>query len=170
MNLAKLAAIATFGSPYMFAQEATRRLIISIPDRKIVLVENGKVSKIYEVAVGKPATPSPSGTFRIANRVHHPTWYGPKQVVAPGKDNPLGTRWMGLGYRGYGIHGTNNPKSIGKAASHGCFRMRNQDVEELFQLVAAGDPVEILRQPAAEMSSLFATPEPAEPVAAGGGE
>jgi lipoprotein-anchoring transpeptidase ErfK/SrfK len=64
-------------------------------------------------------------------------------VVAPGKGNPLGTRWMGLTAKGYGIHGTNAPKSIGKAASHGCIRVRASDLEELFDLVSVGIVVEI---------------------------
>ncbi len=61
----------------------------------------------------------------------------------PGKNNPVGTRWMGLSLRGYGIHGTNVQSSIGKAASHGCFRMKKNDVEELFTLVRVGDAVSV---------------------------
>jgi lipoprotein-anchoring transpeptidase ErfK/SrfK len=64
-------------------------------------------------------------------------------VVGPGPGNPVGTRWMGLSAAGYGIHGTNAPGSIGKAASHGCIRMRNRDVEELFELVGVGVTVEL---------------------------
>jgi hypothetical protein len=62
---------------------------------------------------------------------------------------------MGLGYKGYGIHGTNMPNSIGKAASHGCIRMRNHDVEELFELVQVGDPVELLTVVNADLAELF---------------
>ena len=144
MEISKLAALVVLGSTGLMAGDHTRKLVISVPERKIVLFEDGQVKKSYDVAVGKDSTPSPTGEFQIANRVQHPTWYGPKQVVPPGKDNPLGTRWMGLGFRGYGIHGTNAPGSIGKAASHGCIRMRNSDVEELFTLVETGDPVEIV--------------------------
>ena len=125
---------------------ASRKLVISIPNRKIVLIENGKVVRTFPVAVGKASTPTPTGDFRIVTQVSHPTWYGPKQVVPPGPGNPVGTRWMGLGYKGYGIHGTNEPRSVGKASSHGCIRMRNRDVEQLFELVHVGDPVEIVNQ------------------------
>jgi hypothetical protein len=60
---------------------------------------------------------------------------------------------MGLSRRGYGIHGTNAPESIGHAASHGCIRMRTRDAEELFELVRAGDSVEIMRgHPASELA------------------
>jgi lipoprotein-anchoring transpeptidase ErfK/SrfK len=68
-------------------------------------------------------------------------------VVAPGKSNPLGSRWMGLSAKGYGIHGTNVPTSIGKAASHGCIRMRKQDLEELFEMVTVGTIVELVDEP-----------------------
>ena len=154
MNLAQLAAILTLGNTDTLAAEPSRRIIISVPDRKIILVQNGEIKRIYDVAVGKQSTPTPAGTYHIANRVEYPTWYGPSQVVPPGKANPLGTRWMGLGYRGYGIHGTNVPSSIGKAASHGCIRMRNQDVEELFQLVSIGDEIEIRENPPAEITAI----------------
>ncbi|MCC6394364.1 MAG: L,D-transpeptidase [Bryobacterales bacterium] len=122
---------------------ADRRILISIPDRKILLLEDGHVLKVYDIAVGKPSTPSPQGEFRIVNRIVKPAWYSSGKVVPPGPQNPLGTRWLGLSAPGYGIHGTNSPGSIGKAASHGCIRMRNRDVEELFQLVEVGDAVEL---------------------------
>src|SRR5438876_616156 len=83
-------------------EESKRRIIISISDRKLAVVEARRVVKIYPTAVGADATPSPTGVFKIANRIPHPTWYGPNHtVVSPGKDNPLGTRWMGLTRRGY---------------------------------------------------------------------
>ena len=100
--------------------------------------------RVYDVAVGKPSTPSPEGEFRVVTRVAHPTYYHAGKVVGPGKSNPLGTRWLGLSVAGYGIHGTNVPQSIGKHASHGCIRMRNRDVEELFELVPVGLTVELL--------------------------
>src|ERR1700683_1679629 len=78
-------------------QESKRRIIISIADRKLALVEEGRVVRIYPAAVGADATPSPTGVFKIVTRVPNPTWYGPHhQIVPPGKSNPLGTRWIGL--------------------------------------------------------------------------
>ena len=142
----KLLALLAAASAEIFAEDTTRRLIVSIPERKIVLIEDGQVLKTYPIAVGKKSTPSPNGSFRIASRVVKPTWYQPGKAVGPGPANPLGTRWMGLGFKGYGIHGTNMPNSIGHAASHGCIRMRNQDVEELFELVQVGDPVDLVTQ------------------------
>jgi lipoprotein-anchoring transpeptidase ErfK/SrfK len=108
-------------------EESRRRIVISIADRKLAVVEDGRVVRIYPTAVGADATPSPTGVFKIANRVPNPTWYGPhRKIVPPGKANPLGTRWMGLSSKGYGIHGTNNQGSIGHNVSHGCIRMRKQ--------------------------------------------
>lgn len=170
MRLAKIAAILMIGAAEAFAESPARQILISIPDRKLVLIEDGKVKRIFEIAVGKAATPSPTGEFRIASRVVNPTWYGPKgKVVPPGKSNPLGTRWMGLGYKGYGIHGTNAPNSIGKAASHGCIRMRIKDAEELFKLVAVGDQVELLSDRNAQLARIL-EPAPAASVEAGGGQ
>jgi lipoprotein-anchoring transpeptidase ErfK/SrfK len=144
-----------------------RRIVISIPDRKLALIEDGKVVKVYPVAVGAAATPSPSGEFRVRERITNPTYYAPGNVIGPGKSNPLGTRWIGLGQRGYGIHGTNEPRSIGKRASHGCIRMKQADVEELFELVRAGDLVELHAGRGAEFAAIFgdAPSTPAAPTA-----
>jgi hypothetical protein len=135
-----------------------RRLIVNIPARKIVLVQDGKVLKIYPVAVGKASTPSPHGVFHIASHVMNPTYSRDGKVVKPGPSNPVGTRWMSLGYKGYGLHGTNQPQSIGHAASHGCIRMRNHDVEELFELVRVGDEVDLVADPTPEEAALFEQP------------
>ena len=124
-------------------QLAGRLIVVSIPDRKLVLVEDGAVKRVYPVAVGKPSTPSPAGQFTIVRRVSNPTYSHHGRVVAPGPKNPVGSRWMGLSAKGYGIHGTNEQDSIGKAASHGCIRMGKADLEELYTLVQVGDAVEI---------------------------
>jgi lipoprotein-anchoring transpeptidase ErfK/SrfK len=147
-----------------------RRVVVSIPDRKLALIEKGRVVKIYPTAVGAAASPTPSGTYKIAQRVANPTWYGPDKVVGPGKDNPVGTRWLGLTRKGYGIHGTNNPRSIGKRASHGCVRMRNSDVEDLFARVAVGDVVELHGERDAELAEIFDATGAGEAMAGGGGQ
>lgn len=151
--------------------EPQRRIVVSIPDRKLALIENGLVIKVYPTAVGRAASPTPSGTFTIVQRVSNPAWYGPGKVVAPGKDNPLGTRWLGLSRKSYGIHGTNEPRSIGRNASHGCVRMRNRDVEDLFARVAVGDVVELHGERDAELAQIFAEAEASASImSAGGGQ
>ena len=135
----------------------TRRIVVSIPDRKLALLENDRVVTVYPVAVGAPVSPSPVGSFTIVNRVANPTYYKPGKVVGPGAANPIGTRWIGLSEKGYGIHGTDNPRSIGFAKSHGCIRLRNQDVERLFDRVRAGDVVELHAERTDEIARLFET-------------
>ncbi|MGD0735173.1 MAG: L,D-transpeptidase [Terracidiphilus sp.] len=132
-----------------------RVIVVSLEDRKLALVEDGQVKKVYTVAVGKPSTPSPVGTFTIERRVANPTYHHEGKTVPPGPGNPVGTRWMGLSKHGYGIHGTNEPRSIGKAASHGCIRMARVDLEELYPLVAEGDTVELVGQRNEETAQLF---------------
>ena len=140
--------------------EPARQIVVSLPDRKLALIENGQVTKIYPVAVGKESTPSPTGTFTIANRVSSPTYYHKGQVIPQGPENPIGTRWIGLSQKGYGIHGTNSPRSIGKAASHGCIRMAKKDLEELFEIVRPGDVVDIRDERDEQTAQLFGTTEP----------
>ena len=141
---------------------AKRVIVVSLEDRKLALVEDGQVKKVYTVAVGKPSTPSPVGTFTIARRVMNPTYSHDGRIVPPGPGNPVGTRWMGLSIPGYGIHGTNVPSSIGKAASHGCIRMAKKDLEELYPMVEVGDTVELIGQRNEETAQLFgAGPMPA---------
>jgi hypothetical protein len=142
-------------TPDAAQHEVKRVLVVSLEDRKLALVEDGQVKKVYSVAVGKPSTPSPVGTFTIERRVVNPVYHHAGQTVQPGPNNPVGTRWMGLNIRGYGIHGTNAPKSIGKAASHGCIRMAKPDLEELYRLVAVGDTVELVGERNEETAELF---------------
>ena len=137
-------------------QQPARRIIISIPDRKLAVMEAGRVLRVFPTAVGAPKSPSPAGTFKIVERIPDPTWYTKGRIVPPGKSNPLGTRWLGLSAKGYGIHGTNNPASVGHNASHGCIRMRNHDVEQLFEMVSVGDAVELYDQATPETAQIFA--------------
>jgi len=121
----------------------TRLIVISIPDRQLALLEDGELVKVYAIAVGATATPSPAGDFTIINHAVNPTYRHDGKEIGPGKGNPLGNRWMGLSRKGYGIHGTNVQSSVGKAASHGCFRMKKKDVEDLYSRVQVGDQVTI---------------------------
>jgi lipoprotein-anchoring transpeptidase ErfK/SrfK len=134
-----------------------RRIVVSIADRKLALIDQEHIVRIYSIAVGAPRTPSPSGSHTIKNRIPNPTYYSPRKAVGPGKANPLGTRWIGLSLRSYGIHGTNAPRSIGRAASHGCIRMRNRDVEDLFGRVEVGDVVELYEERTDQVGRIFAS-------------
>jgi len=148
------------------ASGAKHSVVVSLPDRRMALLENGSVKNVYPVAVGKTSTPSPVGTFTIVSRLSNPTYSHRGIVVSPGPNSPVGTRWMGLSIKGYGIHGTNAPTSIGKAASHGCIRMAKGDLEELFDAIRTGDQVEIVGERNAETAELFGSGEPASVAAA----
>ncbi|MFN3322623.1 MAG: L,D-transpeptidase [Bryobacteraceae bacterium] len=141
----------------LIAARSPRRIVISIPDRKLAFLRNGAVVRIYPIGVGKAATPSPSGRYRIISRVVNPYYHRDGKTIPPGPRNPVGTRWMGLSLRGYGIHGTNNPGSIGKQVSLGCIRMHNKHAEELFRMVQVGDPVQFYRTRTAEVARIFGT-------------
>jgi lipoprotein-anchoring transpeptidase ErfK/SrfK len=140
-----------------------RQIIISIADRQLAVIDHGQVLKTYPIAVGARGTPSPDGDFVIINHAKDPVYRGSDMEIPPGKDNPLGTRWMGLSLKGYGIHGTNVQSSVGKAVSHGCFRMRKQDVEELYALVQVGDTAMVRRERDAMIARVFATPPSTQP-------
>ena len=140
-----------------------RQIIISIADRQLAVIDHGQVLKTYPIAVGAKGTPSPDGDFVIINHAKDPVYRHGDKEIAPGKDNPLGTRWMGLSLKGYGIHGTNVQSSVGKAVSHGCFRMRKQDVEELYTLVQVGDTVMVRRERDAMIAKVFSAPTATQP-------
>lgn len=129
------------------AQAAQMEIVINLPAFTLYLYRDGVLYKTYPIGIGSTVNPSQLGTTSIVNEVYYPTYYPPDwyrrglEPIPPGPDNPVGTRWLGLGFRGYGIHGTNQPWTIGTAASAGCIRMHNADVEELAELVGVGTPV-----------------------------
>lgn len=123
---------------------------VSLSKRTLTLFRDGKKVKTYRVAIGKPSHPTPTGTFKIITKQKNPTWNPPDSPwaeglgpIPPGPGNPLGTRWIGTSAPAIGIHGTYADYSIGSAASHGCLRMHIPQVEELYEKVAVGMPVEI---------------------------
>ncbi|WP_413380973.1 L,D-transpeptidase family protein [Alkalihalobacillus sp. 1P02AB] len=103
---------------------------VSLSNHTLTLLQNGTVVKTYPIAVGKMLTETPVGDFVIINK-------------APNPGGPYGTMWMSLSKQHYGIHGTNDPSSIGKSVSHGCIRMFNADVEELAATIPIGTRVRI---------------------------
>lgn len=168
-RLATVAAILFIFSTLAAAQQAgSRRIVVSIPDKKLALIEDGEVVKIYRVATGRESSPTPTGSFTIVNRITSPTYYQLGKVIPPGKKNPVGARWIGLSKKHYAIHGTDEPRSIGRAASHGCVRMGAKDVKELFERVRIGDVVEIRGERDDEVARIFGG-EPVVMAQAGGG-
>lgn len=135
------------GSLPSVADASGYEIVINLPEMKLYLYRYGVPMKEYPIGVGNVVSPSRLGRTEIINRVSHPTYYPPDwyskglSPIPPGPENPVGTRWLGLGWSGYGIHGTNRPESIGTAASAGCIRMYNEHVEELTDFISVGTPV-----------------------------
>jgi len=107
-------------------------IFVDLDQKLLTLSERGRIVKSWPVGVGKQETPSPVGVWRIIQKTKDP-------------GGPFGTRWMKLNvpWGGYGIHGTDEPDSIGGAVSHGCIRMLNEDVEELYDIVPLGTRVTV---------------------------
>jgi len=128
----------------------TTRLEISLRRRQVTLYRENTLIKSYPIAIGRKGWETPTGNFQVLQMIQNPKWIHPFTGEAiPGGDpeNPLGHYWIGFWTNGknwVGFHGTPNPESVGKAASHGCIRMHNKDVEELFRQVSVGTPVTVV--------------------------
>lgn len=123
-------------------------IVINVPERALYYFRGGRYAGFFPVAVGRIGFPTPRGQFHVVSKVKDPTWFPPawasrKTPFLPGKDNPLGSRWIGLSSRGLGIHGTGSPYSIGMSTSHGCIRMYPEHVLRLFEWVRVGTSVRI---------------------------
>lgn len=124
------------------------RLVVRLSDRKVYVYQNQQLTASYPIAVGKPGWETPLGTYQVLNMKRYPTWQHPwnDKIIPPGPDNPLGPRWIGFwtdGRNFIGFHGTPNEELVGQAVSHGCIRMRNQDILALYALVEIGTPVTV---------------------------
>lgn len=136
-------------SYYLPSASKANRIELSLSQRKVQIFQDDLVLKQYPVAVGKPGWETPVGTFEIKTMVIDPAWKHPFEgyiIPAGDPENPLGRRWMGFwtdGNNWVGFHGTSNSMrpSIGNAASHGCVRMLEEDIQAMFKLVAVGTPV-----------------------------
>jgi lipoprotein-anchoring transpeptidase ErfK/SrfK len=126
-------------------------IVIRRGANRLYLYKGMKPWRVFPVATGQSAYPTPLGHFQIEVKWENPWWYPPDspwaagaKPIPPGPGNPLGTRWMGITAPGVGIHGTPDPASIGYSASHGCIRMYIHDAEWLFVHVDVGTQVFIV--------------------------
>jgi lipoprotein-anchoring transpeptidase ErfK/SrfK len=143
----------------------SRQLVLDRRRRLLMVLENGQERRRYPVAVGMPGWETPVGQFEVMEKITNPVWEHPATgaKIKPGPDNPLGSRWIGFhrdcrGRKGFngleqmelkgcviaGFHGTPNRASVGRAVSHGCVRLYDENVQELFELVRIGTPVTVL--------------------------
>lgn len=123
-------------------------VVIRLESRQLELYEADQLIQRYDIAVGQDTWETPVGHFAVLDMRRHPLWQHPitGEAVATGPDNPLGSRWIGFAYdSGYhiGIHGTNQEELMGQAVSHGCVRMRDADVQGLFNQLAIGTPITV---------------------------
>lgn len=110
----------------------------------LLLKRDGEIIKTYICSTGANNS-TPVGTFKIEEKLVSPPWYKVGAIVpANSSEYELGTRWLGISMEGYGIHGTKDPNDIGKQITKGCVRLRNEDVEELYDIVPSGTEVEIV--------------------------
>jgi lipoprotein-anchoring transpeptidase ErfK/SrfK len=147
------------------AQRSQRVLVLDRRRRQLVVLEDGLEVRRFSVAVGKPGWETPVGNFQVTELVVDPIWVHPAtgKEIPPGGDNPLGSRWIGFyrdcqsrkGFNGNanlttqgcvtaGFHGTPNRASVGRAVSHGCVRLLDEQAQDLFALVQLGTPVTVL--------------------------
>jgi hypothetical protein len=136
-------------------------ITISKASNKLALYKDGTLVRIFPVATGKHPSFTPEGKFTIASKLVNP-YYGKGNIPGGSPNNPLGPRWLGLSIGGggtYGIHGNNNPASVGTYASAGCIRMYDKDVIWLYDRVPIGTPVTINNTPINEV----AVPEKPKP-------
>ncbi|MGB0562234.1 MAG: L,D-transpeptidase [Spirulinaceae cyanobacterium] len=142
------AEIPPLGAAETFLPRFEQQLILDLSDRRVYLYVNDEQVASYPVAVGRDGWETPTGEFEVFQRVANPVWQHPftQEIVPPGPENPLGARWLGFwsdGTNAIGFHGTPDENLIGQAVSHGCVRMRNADIEQLFEQVEVGTPVTV---------------------------
>ncbi|WOD41654.1 L,D-transpeptidase [Nodosilinea sp. E11] len=123
---------------------------ISLSGRRVTLYRGTTHLETYPIGIGRAGWETPTGTFQVRQMKTNPTWIHPftdERIANGDSRNPLGTRWVGFWTDGHvwvGLHGTSDATSIGTAASHGCIRMHNADVEALFSRIELGTPVRVV--------------------------
>ncbi len=128
------------------------RLVVDLSEAKLYSYWGDRLLSTYPVAVGQPGWETPIGTFKVVQKQRNPLWKQPitGELIPTGPNNPLGARWIGFwsdGRHQIGFHGTHKAQEhlIGQPVSHGCLRMRNKDIQELYEQVSLGTQV-IVRQ------------------------
>jgi lipoprotein-anchoring transpeptidase ErfK/SrfK len=119
-------------------------IVVDKSQNLLFLKRSNEIIKTYVVSTGKDNS-TPTGNFKIVVKQPNPTWFKTGAVIAPDSpQNILGTRWLGFDNKGYGIHGTTEPQNLGKQVTLGCVRMKNEDVEELYDIIPLGTEVTIV--------------------------
>ena len=135
-------------NPSTHSNNLDTHLVVKLSDRQVHVYRLDKLLVSYPIAIGKPGWRTPVGTFRVFSKEKNPIFKSFKtgKIIYPGPENPLGARWIGIwtdGKTQLGFHGTNQEELIGQPVSHGCIRLRNQDVIALYEQVTIGTLVTI---------------------------
>lgn len=147
----------TLPSQHVLPTAPRRGIVINLPELRLYYYPATGEPRSFPIGIGGEGKETPVGRTRIAEKRVHPTWVPTKseheedpdlpQAVGPGPDNPMGDFALYLAWKGYAVHGTNKPYSIGRRDSHGCIRLYPQDIEWLFRAIAIGMPVTVVDQP-----------------------
>lgn len=155
-------AVVNIPSRFKLPTAARQGIILNLAEMRVYFFHpDGETVSTYPVGIGRQGWSTPMGATSITNKVRNPSWHPPASirreaarrgktlplVVRPGPRNPLGRYAMHLGFKGILMHGTTSPYSIGLRSSHGCIRMFNKDIQELFGQVPVGTPVRIVYEP-----------------------
>jgi len=132
-------------------------IVINIPEMRLYLfLKKISMVKTFPIGIGVTENFTPVGRFYIKEKRVSPTWHIPislrekyegRKFIPPGPENPLGSHWMGLSIKGYGIHGTNFPWAVGRLVTHGCIRLYPEDILHLYPIIPIGTPVNIIYEP-----------------------
>lgn len=158
-------AVALQSVPPALLQQSGLQLVLDRQKRQLMVLENGELKRRFPAAVGTVGWETPAGQFQVLEKQADPVWQHPGtgKTIGPGQQNPLGSRWIGFyrdcnGRKGWdgerylditgctvaGFHGTPHRWTVGRAVSHGCVRLYEEHVQELFDLVQLGTPVTVL--------------------------
>jgi lipoprotein-anchoring transpeptidase ErfK/SrfK len=129
-----------------------KTILVVLHERWLYLYNGAKLERKYRCAIGMARYPTPQGLFKVIKKSPNPTWrnpgsawaHGMAKVIKPGYYNPLGLRALYINSSGIRIHGTAKTSSMGRAASHGCIRLTNHNVLDIYPRVKVGTPVYIL--------------------------
>ncbi len=146
---------------FILPHELTDGLVVNLAELTVYYFQNGVFLNRYPLAAGRRDWETPTGTYKILNKIKNPTWRVPNSIqwemydrgqeviteVPPGPKNPLGSFWMATSAEGVGFHATTSPWSVGRYSSHGCFRMLPDQIEELFNQIEVGTKVKIIYKP-----------------------
>jgi L,D-transpeptidase ErfK/SrfK len=145
-------------SQYVLPAAPRRGIVINLAELRLYYYSPRGEPRTFPIGIGGEGKETPVGRTVVADKRTHPVWVPTKSEheenpdlpasVGPGPDNPMGDFALYLGWKGYAVHGTNKPYSIGRRDSHGCIRLYPEDIAWLYRQAAVGTPVTVVNQPA----------------------